>query len=68
MFYSVATLHYYCCIHLLQEVTITDFSPKRIPQSGNIVISIFGSNFNISNPTLAEIRLADIWCEITNQQ
>ena len=62
----------YLCIFILhvfvQEVSITDFNPKRIPQSGNIVISIFGSNFNISNPSLVEIILADILCEITNQQ
>ena len=47
---------------LFQEVIITDFSPKRIPQSGNVTINIFGRNFDISNPLLAEIRLAGTPC------
>ena len=56
----------YLC--LFQEVNVTDFNPKRIPQSGNITITIFGINFNISNPTLVTIRLVETVCEITNRE
>ena len=47
-------------------VSIANFTPGRIPQSGNITITIFGNNFYISNPMLAEIRLAEIECIITS--
>ena len=49
-------------------VSIASFTPERIPESGNIVITIFGNNFNISNPMLAQIRLAEIPCLITNRE
>ena len=53
---------------IFQMISISDFHPKRIPQSGNIIISMFGSNFDISDPTNAVIRLAEVLCNITNQQ
>ena len=49
-------------------ITISDFNPKRIPQSGNIIISIFGSNFDVSDPTIAVISLTEVLCNITNQE
>ena len=49
-------------------LNIADFNPKRIPQSGNIAISIFGSNFDISDPALAMIRLAETVCIVNNLQ
>ena len=49
-------------------VSIADFDPERIPQSGNIIITIIGNNFDISNPMLAQIQLAEIPCLITNRE
>ena len=51
-----------------QVLNIADFNPKRIPQSGNIAISIFGSNFDISDPTLAAISVAETPCTVNNLQ
>ena len=53
---------------IFQVINITDFNPKRIPQSGNIAISIFGSNFDISDPALAVIRLVETPCTVNNLQ
>ena len=49
-------------------VSIANFTPERIPESGNITVTIFGNNFNISNPMLAQITLAEIPCNITNRE
>ena len=53
---------------IFQVINITDFNPKRIPQSGNIAISIFGSNFDISDPALAVISLVETPCTVNNLQ
>jgi len=44
----------------IQAVIIDGFFPVRIPRSGNITISINGSNFNISDSLAIEI--ADTPC------
>ena len=49
-------------------VNIANFTPGRIPKSGNIIITIFGNNFDISKPMLAQIGLAEIPCNITNRE
>ena len=49
-------------------VSISNFTPERIPKSGNIIITIFGNNFDISDPMLAQIELAEIPCNITNRE
>ena len=53
-------------VYFSQVVSVTNFTPKRIPQSGNITISIMGNNFNISTSSLANISLAEAPCEIVN--
>ena len=53
---------------LLQVVMITDFVPRRIPQSGSITISLLGNNFNISNSSLVSLSVAEISCEIVNRE
>jgi len=37
----------------------------KIPVSGNVTINIVGNNFDISNPSLATIELADTPCTIS---
>ena len=49
-------------------VSIANFTPGIIPKSGNILINIFGNNFDISNSMLAQIELAEIPCLITNRE
>ena len=49
-------------------VSIASFTPERIPESGNVIINIFGNNFDISNPMLAQIELVEIPCLITNRE
>ena len=51
----------------LQEVIITDFIPKRIPISGNIIISIYGSNLNIGSPIHARIEIVETLCVIDQE-
>ena len=55
-------------MYFFQVVSIANFIPWRIPQSGNITITIFGNNFDISNPMHAQIRLAEVPCSITNRE
>ena len=56
------------CMYFFQMVSIANFTPGIIPKSGNILINMFGNNFDISNPMLAQIELAEIPCLITNRQ
>jgi len=53
--YNFATVH-------IQEITIQGFSPAKIPISANILITINGSNLDISNPLLSRIEIVDTNC------
>ncbi|XP_065900682.1 plexin A3-like isoform X2 [Dysidea avara] len=50
------------------EVQVLEFYPKRAPMSGNVLVTITGMNFDVSNPALIDILLTSTHCDLISNQ